>query len=157
MAYARSVFISELSSHLTHILADGMVESPGGIHSTLHLQQGGGATREIPHTPKCAGDVSGWEYSAVITAFIPQSMGKHEADACRKWVDLLVHAMCTQCDEVIGVYATDLGPEASANGFDFATRCWTKVTRRRLKAAKEVWDPNGLMSHHVPFVYTDVD
>merc|ERR1711916_151677 len=41
LAHARSVFISEISEDVSRLLAIGLIESPSGIHCTLHIQQGG--------------------------------------------------------------------------------------------------------------------
>lgn len=157
-AHARSVFLSALSPHAANILATGMIDAPEGIHCTLHIQQGGGIIREVEKELQCAGDVGGWEFSVVVTAFIPHDMDEDCAEVCRMWVDGLVGMLCVESRETIGVYATDLGPgrdQSSSHG-GLAGRCWTESTRRRLATAKQLWDPTGVLRSHVPFVTTGV-
>lgn len=157
VAHARSVFLSAISPYIARVLATGMVGAPEGVHCTLHLQQGGGVTREVVEELQCAGNIGGWEFSAVVTAFIPRGMSEEKAEKCRMWVDDMLDTLCVESEETIGVYATDVGPcRGGKGGGGLAQRCWTESTRERLAAAKAEWDPTGVLSSHVPFVNTVV-
>ena len=149
LSHARSVFLSHISQDVASLLARGLMASPHGTHCTLHLQQGGGATSKVHDPPRCAGDVGGWEYSAVITSFIPIGMSGEESETHRSWVDGFARDLAS-LPEAAGVYATDLGPQDTTNGL--ASKCWTPDTHSRLFAAKCKWDPTSILQNHAPFL-----